>query len=269
MDLTPLLSLRTRNVTIVSNDSPHTRRAGPRETDTMTWGMWIWNLRRCEDGDADRIAARCRQVGLDHVVVKIADGTTPFNGSHLQPVVQRLQAGGIGVWGWTYTYGRQPEREAELFAARALQLRADGLVVDLEGDAYSGSTARVRRFMGTLRGVAPAAHVGLSSHRFPLLHPDVPIAYAMAWCDSGWPQAYHLHPDVEASMERVYREWTAFGRPVVVTGAAFPEGTGDAANIGRLAAACRRLGVARVNWWSWQHATPAMWDQVRAVAQGV
>ncbi|MDR7537820.1 MAG: hypothetical protein QN183_15885 [Armatimonadota bacterium] len=231
----------------------------------MTWGMWIWNLRRCEAGDPDRIAARCRAVGLDHVVLKIADGTTPYNGASLARVVERLQAHGIEVWAWTYTYGRQPEREAEVFGARALQLEANGLVVDLEGDGYSGSRERVRRFMAALRGVAPAAHVGLSSHRFPLLHPGVPVGYAMGWCDSGWPQAYYLHPDVEVAMERVHRQWSAFGRPVVATGAAFPEGTGEAANVARFAAACRRLGVTGVNWWSWEHATPAVWDQIRSV----
>lgn len=233
----------------------------------LHYGMWIWNLKKCEGGDPVRLLARAQTVGLDHVILKIADGTKLFNGNPLRPLVRRLQEGGLQVWVWTYTYGHDAEREAHIFTERALSLQANGLVVDLEGDAYSRTDGqdRARRFFATLRGLAPVAHVGLSSHRFPAAHPKVPIGYSMGWCNSWWPQAYYLHqgPGVDAQMDRVMREGRVWGQPVFVTGASYPEGTGAVANIGRFVAACRRHHVPRVNWWSWEHATEAMWDAIR------
>ncbi len=101
------------------------------------------------------------------------------------------------------------------------------------------------------------------------MHPAVPIADAMAFCDSGWPQAYYLAPNVEDQVQRSFEEWSAFGSPVVMTGAAYPEGTGDPANIGRFVGAAQRLGVDRINWWAYELATPAMWDEITAAIKGV
>jgi hypothetical protein len=235
----------------------------------MRYGMWVWNLARCEGGDAARIAARARAVGLDHVVLKIADGTGLYNGTLLRPVVETLQAAGVAVWVWTYTYGRQPEREADVFGARAVKLRAEGLVVDLEGDRYAemGGRARVRRFFDALRAHARTQPIALSSHRFPSLHPAVPIADAMAWCEYGDPQCYYLHPNVTAQMTRALREWSAFGKPLAATGAAYPEGLRAVSDMSLFVAACRRAGVETVRWWSWEHATAEMWQAIAQIVR--
>jgi hypothetical protein len=228
------------------------------------FGMWVWNLTRCEGGDPEKIAAKAKRVGLDHLVLKIADGTALFNGTLLKPVVETLKAKGLAVLVWPYTYGKHPEREAEVFGVRAVKLGADGLIVDLEGDAYINPDGqdRARRYFSTLKRVAPGLPLGLSSHRFPSLHPRVPIADAMRWCDFGDPQCYYLHPNIDAQMERAIREWRVFGKPVVATGAAYPEGTGDPANIGAFVAACTRLKLEVVRWWSWEHCTSEMWREI-------
>jgi hypothetical protein len=236
----------------------------------MQFGMWVWNLAKCEGGDPPKIAAKCRTVGLNHIVLKVADGTALFNGTLLKPVVETLKANGLAVWVWAYTYGKDPAREAEVFGIRAARLGADGLVVDLEGDAYANPDGRdrVRQYFSTLKRVAPGLPCGLSSHRFPPLHSHVPIADAMAWCDFGDPQCYYLHPNINAQMEWAIREWRVFGKPVAATGAAYPEGTGDPANIGTFVTACRLRQVDVVRWWSWEHCTPAMWREIDRAIKG-
>ncbi len=180
--------------------------------EVVTWGMWIWRLARSDGGDPAGIKARCAQVGLDHLVIKITDGTSNFNGPLLKPVFEALRDGsGLALWVWTYTYGRDPEGEAEAFGNRAVALQADGLVVDLEGNRYIGNPDAAVRFMTRLRQIAPQAPIGLSSHRFPSVHQRVPIADAMAFCDSGWPQAYYLAPNVEEQVQQSFGEWSAFG----------------------------------------------------------
>ena len=42
-------------------------------------GYYIWQVKHCENGDADRIAALAQEANLSHVLVKIADGTFPYN----------------------------------------------------------------------------------------------------------------------------------------------------------------------------------------------
>src|SRR3972149_3810291 len=59
-----------------------------RRTRRLTWrakltligkGYFIWQVWNCERGDAQAIAAKARQAGLTHVLVKIGDGTLPYN----------------------------------------------------------------------------------------------------------------------------------------------------------------------------------------------
>jgi hypothetical protein len=235
----------------------------------MRYGMWIWNLARCEGGDAARIAARARTVGLDHVVLKIADGTALYNGTLLRPVIETLRASDITVSVWTYTYGRQPEREAEVFGERATRLGVQSLVVDLEGDRYAERDGheRVQRFFSALRATAPTAVIVLSSHRFPSLHPAVPIADAIAWCDAGDPQCYYLHPNVVKQTERALREWSAFRKPLAATGAAYPEGLRAVGDMSLFVGACRRASVDTVRWWSWEHATAEMWQTIAQITR--
>ncbi len=84
--------------------------------------MWIWHLARSDGGDPDGIKARCLQVGLDHLVIKITDGTSNFNGPLLRPIFAALKEGsGLALWVWTYTYGRDPEGEAAAFGNRAVE----------------------------------------------------------------------------------------------------------------------------------------------------
>src|SRR3989304_2716882 len=101
-------------------------------------GMFIWKVLGCEFGDAAAIAGLAVEAGFWHALIKIADGTKPYNvvgGQDLAaPVVAALQAVGIEAWGWQYVYGYNPLGEAAVAVSRAGQLGVDGFVVDAEAE---------------------------------------------------------------------------------------------------------------------------------------
>ena len=232
----------------------------------MGTGMWIWNLAKCDDGSTARIVARAQQTGLTHLVLKIADGVELYNGISLKPFVQAVHAAGVKCYVWSYTYGSNPEREAEVFGQRAVALGADAAVVDAEGDSYTNSPMRAMRFMRNLRAAVGDMHVGLSTHRYPSKHKNLPIQTFMEeGCDSGWPQAYYLGPNVEQRLMEIVAEWEVFGKPIVMTGAAYPEAIVEPADLGRVWRWCQARGIEQVNWWSYQHATDAMWQEIAAM----
>jgi hypothetical protein len=80
-------------------------------------GFYIWQVRSCEKGDAEKIALLAQQAALTHVLIKIADGAFPYNYDWKTqkdlalPVVRALQERGIVVWGWHYVYGEKPRDE--------------------------------------------------------------------------------------------------------------------------------------------------------------
>lgn len=235
----------------------------------MGAGMWIWNLAKCDDGSIARIVAHAQNVGLTHLILKIADGVDLYNGISLKPFVQAVHAGGIKVYPWSYTYGRNPEREAEVFGQRAVALGADAVVVDAEGDSYTNSPMRAMRFMRNLRAAVGDMHIGLSTHRYPSKHKNLPIQAFMEQSDSGWPQAYYLGPNVEQRLVEIVAEWELYGKPIVMTGAAYPEAIVEAADLGRVWRWCQARGIEQVNYWSWQHATDAMWSEIATASSVV
>ena len=113
--------------------------------------------------------------------------------------------------------------------------------------------------MTRLREIVADKHVGLSSHRFPSRHKTVPFTAFMESCDSGWPQAYYLHPNVEQNLRSVLDEWRAYEKPIVVTGAAYKASEGDAVgdprNVGILFRTCESEGISQVNFWEWSFVT--------------
>ena len=146
-------------------------------------GFYIWNadnvLRRSGAASAQEAAERARAAGVEHAIVKIADGTDPFPlpGNNKKEaitadLIRALRDAGIVVWGWAFVYGppMHPEGQAEIFAARARQFGLSGLVIDAEdyGDQVwscpagaAPARAYVQRLRAEMAGVSDLI-VGLS-----------------------------------------------------------------------------------------------------------
>src|SRR5438105_11108214 len=65
-------------------------------------GMFVWYLEAA--GAARAVAARARDAGLGHVLVKCGDGGEPW-GQFSADLVGALHDAGVEAHGWAYCYG--------------------------------------------------------------------------------------------------------------------------------------------------------------------
>ncbi len=237
-------------------------------------GMWIWSVSRCEGGDPMAIADLAKQVGLTHVVIKVADAATPFNidarkGDLAAPVVAALRGAGVRVWGWQYIYAGEdydPEAQAATAVQRVTQLGLEGFVVNAEVE-FKGQPEAAARYMQALRAGLPTLPVALSSFRFPKLHQDFPWKEFLAHCDINMPQVYWYDDAPDQALQASLAQNTALpnARPVIPTGAAYAmDDTSQATpdDIRVFLQAVVRQGLPATNFWSWQHAGTQRWQAI-------
>jgi hypothetical protein len=232
-------------------------------------GFYIWQIRNCEGGRAEAIAAKAQAANLSHVMLKIADTTFAFgfdrnNLDITAPVANALRQRGIQVWGWHYVKGDDPEGEARIAVQRTKQLKLDGYVVDAEVEyKAAGKAEAARTFMTSLRNGLGPLPVALSSYRFPSFHKDFPWAAFLEQCDLNMPQVYweQAHnADVQLQRSVIENNNSAlvgYVRPIVPTGSAY--GTGgwraEPDDLRRFFAKARELKLWAANAYSWIYGT--------------
>ena len=226
-------------------------------------GMYIWQLWNCEGGDVGAIAAKATSAGLTHVLVKVADGRSKYNGD-LTALVERLSAAGIDTWAWQYTYGTHAVEEAEFAAQRFSEQPFAGFVVNAEQE-YKGHPGRATGYMERLRELLPDTPVALSSYYLPDYHPSFPWSEFLAHCDINMPQVYWYNRDPVTALTMSLEQMARFGRPILPTGAAYPEAC-EPSEIVPFLETVREAQLPGANFWDWQHCTPPMWDAITAFA---
>ena len=232
-------------------------------------GLWIWTVRSCQGGDIAAIVAKVQAHRIGHVLIKTNDGRQPYNGT-LRPLVDAFRTASINIWAWAYTYGLAAEDEADAFAARAEALGITALCVDAEVE-YKGHSDRAIRYMNRLRVQAGAdATIAMSSYYLPKNHPTFPWKEFYGRADIAMPQIYWYSNDPVLSLTRSLTQHTAYTNrqgqpiPVIPVGAAYPEAAGGPEHVQRFLEAVELAGIGQTNFWSWQHATPAYWEEIRA-----
>jgi hypothetical protein len=235
-------------------------------------GFFIWKLANCENGQPDRIAQRAADAGLDHVLIKIADGVTAFGDPGLnRAVVTALHDRNIRVWGWHYIYGKQPADEARLAVSQVHAFGLDGFCLDAEAEfTQMGKDSAARTFMTELRGGLPRLPIAVSSYRYPSLH-QIPWSIFLERCDYNMPQVYwekSHNPDEQ--LDRSTKELLALDPPRAVfpTGSAYGAAGWEAtpADLRHFLKAARNIGLTGANFYSWDYAgsssRTAMWNAV-------
>lgn len=256
-------------------------------------GFYVWNadnvLRRSGAANAQEAALRARSAGIQHVIVKIADGENPFplpgNEAHIRKeaitaeLIGALREAGIVVWGWAFAYGppANPEAQAEQFAARARHFGLSGLVIDAENfgnriwsspEGPGAATAYIRRLRSAMAG-EPDLLVGLSSYRYIRYHRNFPFAEFMAGCDVAMPQVYWVARsggDAVRNLQESYDDYKdAFPRALFLpTGAAYGEEqsfggerwfwSATPQQVQRFLDQANAMRLPAVTFWSWEHA---------------
>jgi hypothetical protein len=230
-------------------------------------GFYIWKIKNCEEGNADRIARQARKADLSHVLIKVANGIYSYNYDWdkkidlVPPVVRALQAKGIQVWGWHYVFGKQPISEARIAIQRVTELGLDGYVIDAESEyKASGKASAARQFMRELRGgLGTSTPIALSSYRYPSLHP-LPWNEFLSKCDYNMPQVYWLKAHNPGDqLTRTLREFEnpriKYRPPIIPTGAAFREHGWEPSldEIIEFLDTARDLKLKAANFWEWHN----------------
>ena len=242
-------------------------------------GFFTWKIPNCERGDANMIARYARNAGLTHVVLKVADGATIYNGTwgdpkdYTTPVVTALRVNGIQVWGWHYIYGDNPAGEANTAITRIRQYNLNGYVLDVEKEyKESGKQAAAKKFMSALRTACPDLPIALSSYRYPSLHPQVPWKEFLEKCDLSMPQLYWMKAHNPGDqLARCVREFETKhpSLPIVPTGAAFREygWQPTSSEILEFFKKAKELNLNAVNFWEWSDARssnlPGIWETIQ------
>ena len=157
--------------------------------------MFLWRIQDCFNGSVSEITKKAVSSNYSHVLIKVANGIYSYNFDWerkidlVPPLVQALKSKGIQAWGWHYLFGDQPNEEADKAISRIRQLGLDGYVLDAEGH-YKGKYNSAKIFMTRLRAEIKDIQVGLSSYRYPSVHPTLPWNDFLKRCDLNMPQVY-------------------------------------------------------------------------------
>lgn len=226
-------------------------------------GMFIWNVWNTEGGDVAKALEVAKSAGLNHILVKIADGVLAFNvrdgRDYAAEFAHAFKQEGLAVFGWQYVYGQNPEKEAEVAIRRIHECGVDGFVVDAEAE-YKNKPKQAEQYMTKLRvALGSGFPIGLSSYRFPNLHREFPFNAFLKYCDLNlpqvyWMQAHNPRQQLESCLSQ-YRQTWLFQRPIVPTGAAFQEHgwRPTAKEIYEFLDAAAKY-CAGANFWVWEHA---------------
>ena len=241
-------------------------------------GYFIWQIARTEGGNISAIANLATQSGYSHVLLKIADGDSPYNittaGVDLAlQLTQALHERNILSLGWHYVYGYNPVGEADIALQRIQQTGVDGYVIDAEAQYKGpGKDVAARTFFARLRQSLPTFPFYLSSYRYPSYHPTFPWQAFLDNVDYNMPQVYWLEAHNPGDqLIRCLSEFQAFipFRPIIPTGAAFlyADWQPSIAEVEEFMRVAQNLNLSGANFWEWYHTRtylPAIWDAIAA-----
>lgn len=241
--------------------------------------LFIWKINEIEGGDPVAIALKAKTAGYAGVNVKIIDGKATMNGDKIALLIQECKARGIKVSLWGYFYGVSPNNaQAEANAAAALinKYYLDGIdtfLIDVEEEyKASGSKTWATAFMSTLKGaISPLINLGLCSYRFPSVHPEIPWAEFLQYCNFHAPQVYWEQSSNPAEqLQQSYNELIALKNiPFFPAGAAYCHAGWCATPAQAVAFADKAMsmGLKGITYWAWHSATgiAGMWEALAGI----
>lgn len=246
-------------------------------------GMWIWEPQYAEGGDPNAIVARAQAVGLTHLYVRTGSSVDGFDAQDfLEALLPVAHAAHIRVIGWDFPY--LDDIPADVYrAAEAVSYttatgdRIDGFSADLETTAEGvNMNADTAAFYGqSLREMMGPSYLLIATvpRPSPARQADYPYAQAVDAFNAVAPMVYWIDTPPDGDAFEAVDYLAQFGKAVLPIGQAYdggleggPPGTPTADEIDAFMNASAASGAKAVSFWSWQHASDAMWQ---AIAAGV
>ena len=224
----------------------------------MIKGLYIWQIRNCENGNIERIVTRAKAAKLSHVLIKIANGAAGYNYidgvDKAKELADALKIEGIDPIGWQYVFGVDPYGEAMTANRRMRETGCLGFAIDAEKEYRDdpANKAKATTYMANLDFPEPKA---FASYRYPEVHPKMPYGVFLAGCDLVMPQVYWMEANnpTEQLDECIkqYRKITDL--PILPTGSAFCEHgwCPTKQEIIDFAEHAKSLDLPGVNFWEW------------------
>jgi hypothetical protein len=240
--------------------------------------VWVWNWRRCDGGDAARVAERLKAAGCVGAIVKAHDGARWFDqGQPWREIGRALKAQGLRVAAWAYIYGADWPAEARLAIETVQYGEADAYVLDVESELKTHPDV-AENLAGHIREAVGADYPLLySTFAIARYHREFPYAAFQRRCSGALPLVYWnaFRWPVEQALGWTYEDYTALGDPpqrVFPVGGLYREGyvpypaRDEVLRFGALAASAGSLGIS---FWSYEHMDETMWQAVRDIPWSV
>ena len=263
-------------------------------------GVWIWRMTECAlslglpSNDVQGVIDQAKAAGMQWITVKCGDNDniwTQFNAD----LIQRTHAAGMKIFGWAYVYGGA-DTEAEInVALHALNLGADGFIIDAETEyEAAGQRTNATRYASAIKAAFPNRF--LAHAPFPIIssHPNFPYVEFGIHCDAVMPQAYWADiggtgyaATMVTRMTTEWRNWqnSLVGaqrsaiKPIAPIGQGYNSVRGDVdgAQITTFMNALKTAvnpatagGYKGVSFWSFQHQStaPNKWPAIAAASIG-
>lgn len=245
-------------------------------------GVWIWRLSLCLNGDINAIIKKCKDYDISYLIIKSGDGANVW--TQLTPdIVNRFHYAGIKVYSWTYNYGDEPLKEAEV-ATKSLGLGVDGHVFDAEGEyeRLQGNAQAAETMLKAVRAKYPGAFLAHAPFCVIDFHQSFPYMTFGKYCDAVMPQIYHgtMKQTPQEAFVRTYdnfrrwhENWKNSGhadsiKPIIPIGQTYDNYNITPAYVLTPADILSFVKTAKlyksVNFWSWQHILrDDCWEAIR------
>ena len=248
--------------------------------------VWIWNWKRCDEGDPDRVAERLKAAGCAGAIVKAHDGPNWFDqGQPWREIGPALKSHGLRVAGWGYLYGDDWQGEVDRAIETIQYGEADAYVLDVEAEFEGKETVAEAVCQRIREGVGPDYPLYYSTFAIARYHRDFPYAAFERYCNGTLPQVYwnafgSAFGGMAEAVAMTYEDYGALPRPVgaerifPVAGlyaegrVPYPEPSDV---IGFIDLAYQRRGgkdsggvEGGCSFWSYEHMSADMWQAVAA-----
>jgi hypothetical protein len=240
------------------------------ETLAGRW-VWVWNWRRCDGGDPQRVADRLKSAGCRGALVKAFDSGYWFDqGLPFRDICKRLKARGVAVGAWGYLYGENRSGEVQRAIETAQYGEADLLVLDVESE-FKGHPEAAAEVVGRIREeLGPDYPIYFSSFAIARYHQSFPFEVFRSRCDGTAPQVYWnaFRWPLEQALGWTYQDYQSMRMPpgkVFPVGGLYQEGAVRYPLSDEVRAFVReaaKRGSPGVSFWSYEHMSEEMWQTV-------